>query len=518
VPDSRSTLEVLVDVKNAQQGASDIRGVGKAATDTGQSAESAGGGFKQMAGQIAVAAGGARVARKGFDFLKGAADNAAQLARDTAKLTRQTGMDTESASAWVSMAKSRNIETSQLTRAFTAFSQKLRGAEGGSKAAVKAFEDLGLSQEQLKGMNFDQTLMATADAFEKLPAGADKAALAQQLFGRGAQDLLPLLNLGSEGLREQMDVMKKHGLTMDKEGVQKGLELAKAQREITATVEGLKLQIGTALIPVMVALANVFKPVIAAFSWGMQNIPGFSAIVIALAAALGGLLIASVIASAFGVLAGAFGLTSAALLGLIGTALVAAAPFIAIGVAVAALVAGLVIAYNKIGWFRNGVNAAFNAVKAVGLAVFGAIKGEVTGMVSAFTSAVGAVKSAIDGIINAVKAMVEPITSAVGKVKDVLGGIGDVAGGALGAVRGALPFAEGGVTPAGGTLALVGERGPELMALPGGTRITPLQAGTQQPVDLGALGGSEIHVHLDVDGRELAHVVARETDLQKNRR
>jgi len=269
---------------------------------------------------------------------------------------------------------------------------------------------------------------------------------------------------------------------------------------------------------VMVALANVFKPVIAAFSWGMQNIPGFSAIVIALAAALGGLLIASVIASAFGVLAGAFGLTSAALLGLIGTALVAAAPFIAIAAAVALLVAGLVIAYNKIGWFRNGVNAAFGAVKSVALAVFGAIKGQVDGMVSAFTTAVGAVKSAIDAIIAAVKAMVAPIESAIGKVKDVIGGVGGAISGAAGAVGSILPFAAGGVTPAGGTLALVGERGPELMNLPGGTRITPLQAGTQQPVDIGALGGGDIHVHLDVDGRELAHVVARETDLQKNRR
>jgi hypothetical protein len=81
-----------------------------------------------------------------------------------------------------------------------------------------------------------------------------------------------------------------------------------------------------------------------------------------------------------------------------------------------------------------------------------------------------------------------------------------------------LPFASGGVAPAGGTLALVGERGPELMNLPGGTRITPLQAGTQQPVDLGGLGGGDYHFHLEVEGREIAHVLARETDIQKARR
>jgi hypothetical protein len=517
VPDSRSTLEILVDVKNAAKGASDIRSVGKAGQEAGTSAEGASQGFAGMAKNLAVAAGGAVAVRKGYDFLKGAADQTAALAKETAALTRTTGMDTKTASAWVSMAKSRNIETDQLTRAFTTFSKQLRGAEGGSKAAVKAFGDLGISADALKNMKTEDALLAVSDAFQKLPAGADKAAIAQQLFGRQAQALLPLLNLGSEGLAEQMKVMEKHGLVMDEAGVKKGLELAKAQRELRATTDGLKVSIGSALIPVLVAAANALMPLIQAFTWGMQNIPGFNYLVLALAAAIGGLLIASVVAGAFGALAAVFGLTSAALLGLIGTALIAAAPFIAIAAAVALLVAGLVIAYKKIGWFRDGVNAAFNAVKAVALAVFGAIKGQVTGVVSAFTSAVGAIKSAIDAIINAVKAMVEPISTAVGKVKDVLGGVGGAISGAAGAVGSILPFAAGGVTPAGGTLALVGERGPELMALPGGTRITPLQAGTQQPIDMGGLGG-DIHVHLDVDGRELAHVVARETDMQKNRR
>ena len=517
MPDSRSTLEILVDVKNAQQGAGQIRDVGKAATDTAGSATDAGGGFKQMAGQLAAAAGGAVAVKKGFNFLKDAADQAAQLARDTAKLTRTTGMDAQAGSAWVSMAKSRGIETDKLNRGFVTFSKQIRGAEGGSKAAAKAFADLGISQEALGKMKTEDAVNAVADAFQNLPAGADKAALAQQLFGRQAQDLLPLLNAGSEGIAQQAKAMKDAGLVIDEAGVKKGLALAKSQREISDSIQGVKVAIGTALIPVLVAAAQAMAPLIKAFTWGMQNIPGFSYLVLALAAALGGLVIAGMIAGIFGVLAGAFGLTSAALLGLIGTALIAAAPFIAIAAAVALLVAGLVIAYKKVGWFRDGVNAAFNAVKSAGVAAFNAIKTAIGTVVSAFSSAVGGVKSAIDAIVAAVKAMVAPIESAIGKVKDVIGGVSGALGSVGGAIGSVLPFAAGGVTPAGGTLALVGERGPELMNLPGGTRITPLQAGTQQPIDVGGLGG-EIHVHLDVDGRELAHVVARETDIQKNRR
>ena len=54
MPDSRSVLEILVDVKNAQQGAGRIRDVGKAATDTGKSAETAGQGFGGMAKNLAA--------------------------------------------------------------------------------------------------------------------------------------------------------------------------------------------------------------------------------------------------------------------------------------------------------------------------------------------------------------------------------------------------------------------------------------------------------------------------------
>jgi hypothetical protein len=73
--------------------------------------------------------------------------------------------------------------------------------------------------------------------------------------------------------------------------------------------------------------------------------------------------------------------------------------------------------------------------------------------------------------------------------------------------------------PFGGGLALVGEAGPELLQLPGGARVTPLAAGTPAPVELGPGGlGGELHIHLDVDGRELAHVVARETGLEKAKR
>jgi hypothetical protein len=509
VPDSRSTLEILVDVRNGQQGAKEIRDVGTAAKDTGTAAEGAGSGFKSMAGKLAVAAGGAIAVRKGYSFLKDAADQTAQLAKSTALMTRQTGMDTQSASAWVSMAKSRGIETETLTKSFTIFSKQLRAVESGSKAATKAFADIGVSADQLKGKSLEESLLTTADAFEKLPAGADKAAIAQQLFGRQSQALLPLLNLGREGIQEQMATMQKYGLTLDEQGVKKGLELAKTQREMKAATDGLKISIGTALMPILVSAASAILPVVQAISQFVGNSKLLQTILPPIAIAIAAVTAAQ-IALNIAMAANPVGLVVIALVGL-GAALVAV--------------------YKNVSWFRDGVNAAFNGIKTVVGAVVNFIKsnwktigvvilaltGPIGLVVAAFIKFKDQIMGVIDAVIGKIKGLVDAAKSVADSVGGVLGKVGGAIGSAAGAVGGAVGLQHGGTIGSGGRLALVGEAGPELLQLPGGSRVTPLQAGTTPGVDMrGAFG--EIHVHLDVEGRELAHVIAKETATSQARR
>lgn len=79
------------------------------------------------------------------------------------------------------------------------------------------------------------------------------------------------------------------------------------------------------------------------------------------------------------------------------------------------------------------------------------------------------------------------------------------------------PFANGGVTKAG--LSLVGERGPELVSLPRGSRV---YSNAQSQKMSG--GGNNIHVHIsgrvgasDAEIRDIANKVAREVNLRMNR-
>jgi phage-related protein len=124
------------------------------------------------------------------------------------------------------------------------------------------------------------------------------------------------------------------------------------------------------------------------------------------------------------------------------------------------------------------VNAGADAVDGV--------KGALAGVASFVTGAWGKVKSALTGPLEAAQG---PFDTFLGIVRAIAGALRDIAdaassalgwlgkvSGAAGAVKGVLGhlphFAEG-VTGFAGGLALVGERGPELVRLPAGSDVIP---------------------------------------------
>jgi phage-related protein len=353
---------------------------------------------------------------------------------------------------------------------------------------------------------------------------------------------------------------------MDQNGVKKALELSKSQREMQTAMAGVKMSIGSALIPVISTLASVLKPVVEAFAMLVQKCPILVPVILALAAALVGLMIAGSIAGAFSALAAAFGLTSAALLGLIGTALVAAAPFIAIGLAIVALVALFVLLYNKVGWFHDAVDAVWNAIVTGATAAFNwittaaqtafnwiksnwplllAILGGPFGLaVAIITGHFGKIKQAAQDVVSAIAGIFKGLpgqVAGVGKaiVDAIASGISSGAGAIMSAIESILPgplkkavggaaglfskimgtggiiAAQGGATLGGGGTVLVGERGPELATMPAGTRITPLPPPMLSPSQLAGGATRPIITQVFLERRMIAEALGSFTAEQQ---
>lgn len=248
-------IDVLLRLQNARKfqaeaksSAKAIDKIGDEAAQTGRQARSAGLGLAKFAaaGAAVFAAGGAALA-----FLKSSISTTMSLAKSTRLLQRTTGLDAEAASAWVATAKARGIETTKLNRSFIGLAKQMRSASQGSATAVSTFKDLGIAQDVIKRGNFAEVIGKVSDAFAKMPDGPRKAAIAQQLFGRQAAALLPLLNRGSKGIAQQRKLAKELGATLDSDGVKNTMKLRDAQIKWNLSMMGLKNTLGRAVMPAL---------------------------------------------------------------------------------------------------------------------------------------------------------------------------------------------------------------------------------------------------------------------------
>jgi hypothetical protein len=541
-------------------------GVGKSATASAAETETAAKGMKgsggRMAAGLAAAAGGAVIARKAFGFLKGAADDAGALSRASMGLSRTTGLDVKASSEWVSMTKERGLEIGKVQQSFGAFAKTLTNTARTGKGASASFEQLGLDAKVLAALPPDLRMGMVADSFKALPDGAEKTALAMQLFGKSGRDLLPILNMGAKGINEQLDAMDKFGLAVDQKGVAKQKELIKSQREMRAAMEGVKIQLGQALIPVMAQVAKALVPVVTAFNKLVTTCPALVPIIVGLAAAFAALMVLGSVGGAITailpllpVLAAGFTAVWAAVTGPIG--------LVVLGIA--AVGAAFVLLYTKVGWFRDAVNAVWSWIQGNWPLLLGILTGPfgaaavfiithfdqvkaaassvVTAVAAFFASLPGRVASVgrqvADTILNPLKAIPGQAVS-IGRsiVEAIASGIRAAAGAIMSAIESILPVppkkaaggaaglmsklatggiiaAQGGAAVGAGGTVLVGERGPELATMPAGTRITPLPPPMLSPSQLMGGGTRPIVTQVFLERRQIAEAVGTYTADQQ---
>jgi hypothetical protein len=566
------TVEIFLALRNARKFIEDATKSSKAVGEIGTSAEKSG--KKASAGWKGVAkwAGGAAAIYGATRYMKGAVHSTEDLAKQTLRLSRVTGMSIESSSEWAQVLKARGMSTSTVEVAMVKLSREMDKtrkanvkqttslaslnaqykavqAQGGKKApaalallskamarattagakARQTFADLHVSARAIASGNTSAVFDQVAQAMSRMHNPARRLALAQQLFGRGARTLLPLLLKGRQGLQDQLNVVRKYGAQLGVHTVEDLQEMISHQREMRIASEGMKVQLTTALLPVMmqfeaaiVAIVRVMQPFIRQ-GWVVKALLG--SLVVAFVAYKAAIVTTTIMQ---------LGLTAAtfAWIGVIALVVVA---LVAIGV-------GFVLLYRRVGWFRAAVDAMWKAVQIGAHATWAAIKfgydwiksnwplllGILTGPFGLATVLIirhfGKIKAYASGVFDSIRAaitnfvaFVRSIPNMIGNTLDKIPGLGaavKVAGGASHFVG--KHFATGGRMAYAGN-ALVGERGPELLTLPGGARVTPLPPPPSFE-HFGEQGVVEIVVPLSLDNRIVAQAVARYSADKKARR
>jgi TP901 family phage tail tape measure protein len=125
----------------------------------------------------------------------------------------------------------------------------------------EAFRQLGITAVDSMGRMrpSSQIFMDMTDALNKMANPMERTTAMRQLFGKSFAELAPLVNMGSEGIRNYTAEMQRLNVQMSEKDVQSALQLKAAQRQLNDAFEDTWTVIGRQLTPVLTGLVTAIS-------------------------------------------------------------------------------------------------------------------------------------------------------------------------------------------------------------------------------------------------------------------
>lgn len=212
-----------------------------------------------IAGAMATATAGAIATGKAF------LDSAKQTAAygdEVDKTSQKLGLSAKAYQEWDYVMRIAGTEMSSMTTGLKTLTNKLDDAKNGSEGAQNMFKALGISLEDMQNMTREDLFNATIAGLQKMGDTTERAALANDLFGKSGQNLAPLFNMTAEETQNLIDKANEYGMVMSDEGVKGSAAFTDAMTTLNGTMTGLKNNIMTQFMPslteVTEGLADIF--------------------------------------------------------------------------------------------------------------------------------------------------------------------------------------------------------------------------------------------------------------------
>lgn len=199
--------------------------------------------------------------------LFGMAKFTANAGDEAVKVSQKLGIGVEKWQEYAHSANIANIAQESLAAGLGNLSRNMQEAADGSDEAAKAFRQMGIPITNAEGKlrSSSAVMEDVADRFKAMKDGTEKTVLAMKLFGKAGRDMIPLLNYGAQGLRDDAIEARRLGLVLSEETAN-GAELFNDNvTRMVGSLTGLRNLIGTALIP------QFNQIILATTEWIVQN-------------------------------------------------------------------------------------------------------------------------------------------------------------------------------------------------------------------------------------------------------
>lgn len=195
------------------------------------------------------------------------------------KMSQKLGLSAESYQTWDYVLSQSGADINSMSTGLKTLTNKIDDARNGSADAAAMFEQLGISTEQLQTMSREDLFEQAIFGFQKMEDSVERAALANDLFGKSGQELTPLFNTTNDETQKLMQNAKDLGMVMSDNAVKNAAAFTDSMDNLSRAFTGAKNNIMSQFLPGLTDVTNGLANLIAGNDGAKESIvSGFQSI------------------------------------------------------------------------------------------------------------------------------------------------------------------------------------------------------------------------------------------------
>lgn len=219
---------------------------------------------KWGAGIVAAAGAGAAA-------LYGVATKSAEASDHIDKMSQKIGISRTAYQELDFILSQNGMSVDQLQGGMKKLVNIMQSAQDGNKTAVATFAELGISVTDSSGAlrNQEDVFYEVISVLQGMGNETERNALANDIFGKSASEMAPLLNAGAGSMEELRQKAHDLGLVLSDETIDAGVAFTDTQDQVKRALASVTTQLGAEVMPII----NDF------LQWVLAHMPEIQAVI-----------------------------------------------------------------------------------------------------------------------------------------------------------------------------------------------------------------------------------------------
>lgn len=172
------------------------------------------------------------------------------------KASQRTGMAASSWQRWNYVMEQSGTSMTENEAAFKKMTNMMDDALNGSKSAVKTFQTLGISLNDLKNSSREEIFEKVISGLQDIDDEARRAAVANDIFSKSGQNMLPMLNSTKDEIQDLLKEADDYGIVMSDDMVKASAAYDDALNKMESSIGGLKNRLVGQFLPGLTDVVN----------------------------------------------------------------------------------------------------------------------------------------------------------------------------------------------------------------------------------------------------------------------